>query len=88
MFIVRAGGLCAAVIRVFWTRRGGGGGGGGCPIINPLPVAPRVQMVPAAHMASNPVIGILFSEPPPSRLEPPEINNQRVGYLPELLKFF
>lgn len=37
-------------------------GNTGCPIINPLPVAPTVQMVPEAHMASNPVIGILLSE--------------------------
>lgn len=37
-------------------------GNTGCPIINPLPVAPTVQMVPEAHMASNLVIGILLSE--------------------------
>lgn len=48
-------------------------GSRGCPIINPLPVAPTVQMVPGAHMASNPVIGILLSELPPtlSLLPPP-----------------
>lgn len=34
------------------------GGMGCCPIINPLPASPTVQMVPAAHMAPNPVIGI------------------------------
>lgn len=43
-------------------------GSRGCPIINPLPVAPTVQMVPEAHMASNPVIGILLSELPPTLL--------------------
>ena len=50
-------------------------GSRGCPIINPLPVSPTVQMVPAAHMASNPVIGILFPKLPPtpypSPLPPP-----------------
>ena len=53
-------------------------GSRGCPIINPLPVSPTVQMVPAAHMASNPVIGILFPKLPPtpypSPLPPPSCN--------------
>ncbi len=43
------------------AETGGGrciGGMGCCPIINPLSVSPTVQMVPAAHMAPNPVIGI------------------------------
>ena len=78
---VWAAGLCGAVIRVFWTTRGEllCSGSRGCPIINPLPVSPTVQMVPGAHMASNPVIGILLSElhptllllpPPPSEPHP------------------
>lgn len=50
----------------FTAETGGGrsiGELGCCPIINPLPLSPTVQMVPAAHMAPNPVIGIRL---PPS----------------------
>lgn len=65
------------VIRVFWTIWGEllYSGSSGCPIINPLSVAPTVQMVPEAHMASNPVIGILLSELPPTLLlKPPPLS--------------
>lgn len=44
-------------------------GSRGCPIINPLPVAPTVQMVPEVHMVSNPVIGVLLSVLPPTLLQ-------------------
>lgn len=73
-------------------------GSRGCPIINPLPVAPTVQMVPGAHMASNPVVGILLSELPPTlSLLPPRrvtplhwsmVQNQKGIWLTRALVLF
>lgn len=80
-------GVCAAVIRVLWPLRGEflRWGGRGCPIINPLPVAPTVQMVPEAHMASNPVSGILLAKLPPTPpLLPPPSRRPFLSMPPEI----
>lgn len=61
--IVHVDRVCDAVIG---GAREWEGGSGGYPIINPLPVSPTVQMVPAAHMAPNPAIGILLPKLPPT----------------------
>lgn len=66
--IVHVDRVCDAVIG---GAREWEGGSGGYPIINPLPVSPTVQMVPAAHMAPNPAIGILLPKSYPLPFTPP-----------------